>query len=309
MNLGYVLYGYPKKSETWVPLEIAELEKRGHSVKIIDVAKYSTTNINDFYQDAKEIRNLDFLICHWAFTPRLICRLRVPYGILPHAYDIWKDNGATLKETSSHKNCKFVGCDTNYHRSKYIEWGIDKPLLDTPVCCDVDGLYKKKGFLGDKIVTGGRNKEKKGFKYAVTGFPYIHIFGSQSLEEYKKISPTITTHGWLPKEQLRELLDDSWLFVSPNVASADGDADGQCTTIKEALLMELQVLTTPINGNAEYEHVHFSTAEDISKGCNGEVYKQIIKERNTKGRNWCLDNFSPKVCIDKYLCAIETVTK
>jgi hypothetical protein len=100
-------------------------------------------------------------------------------------------------------------------------------------------------------------------------------------------------------------MDDCWLFVSPNVRASDGDADGQCTTIKEALLMELQVLTTDIAGNKEYKHVHFSTVEDIAKGGNGEVYKQIIKERNTKGRQYVLDTFSPKVCISKYISAIE----
>lgn len=209
---------------------------------------------------------------------------------------------------SKSPNCKFVGCDTEYHKSKYIEWGIDKPLMDTPVCCDVEGLYKKNEFLGDKIITGGRNKEKKGFKYAVQGFPSIHLFGNESLKEYKSISPTITCHNWLSKEDLRTLLDDCWLFVSPNVPGADGDMDGQCTTIKEALLMELQVLTTDIAGNSEYKCVHFSTPEDIARGFNGDVYKQIIKERNSKGRQYVIDEFSPKACIDKFTEAIEKCT-
>ena len=299
MNLGYILYGWPQKSQTWIFLEMQELEKRGNKVNIIDVTKPITPEVG------KSIKECEFLICHWSFTGLYARRWGIPFGILCHAYDIWKDNGAVLKVVSESKSCKFIGCDTEYHRSKYKEWGIDKPLLDTPVCCDVESLYKKKEFLGDNILTGGRNKEKKGFKYAVEGFPRIHLFGNQSLEQYKSISPTITLHGWMKKEELRELMDDSWLFVSPNVIASDGDADGQCTTIKEALLMELQVLTTDIAGNAEYKHVHFSTAEDIAKGGNGKVYKQIIKERNTKGRQYVIDTFSPKVCIDKYVSNIE----
>ena len=300
MNIGYVLYGYPKKSETWIDLEIQELQRRGHKINIIDVTLPITGDVQ------KWIKECEFLICHWSFTGLYARRWGIPFGILCHAYDIWKDKGTTLKEVSKSNNCKFVGCDTQYHRMKYQEWGINKPLLDTPVCCDVESLYKKKEFLGDNIITGGRNKEKKGFKYAVEGFPNIHLFGNQSLEKYKEMSPTITCHGWLSKEDLRELLDDSWLFVSPNIPASDGDMDGQCTTIKEALLMELQVLTTDIAGNREYQYVHFSTPEDISKGFNGEVYKQIVKERNTKGRQFIIDNFSPRICIEKYLEAISS---
>lgn len=299
MNIGYVVYGFPKKSETWIPLEIQELEKRGHKVNIFDVSKEIDYNL---------LRQQEFLICHWAISGLHAMRWGIPFSITCHAYDIWKDNGRVLLQVSKSKNCKFVGCITEYHKNKYKEWGIEKPLFITPVCCDIEGLYKKREFLGDLIVTGGRNKDKKGFKYAAEGFPFIHMFGNESLKEYKEISPTITCHNWLPKEDLRALLDDCWLFVSPNVTGPDGDMDGQCTTIKEALLMELQVLTTDIAGNSEYKHVYFSNPQDIAKGAKGEVYQKIIKERNTRGRQYVIDTFSPKVCIDSYLKAIEEVT-
>ena len=70
--------------------------------------------------------------------------------------------------------------------------------------------------------------------------------------------------------------------------------------------MELQVLTTNIAGNREYKYVHFSMAEDISKGIEGEEYKNIVKENNVKGRKYVLETFSPEICIDKYLHAIES---
>jgi len=299
MNIGYVVQGLPK-SQTWIPLEIEEFKKRGHHIEVIDWSKEIRED------DYKRAKGCDFLLAHWSYSGKIVSRWGIPFGVLCHAYDIFKDDGFTLKEVSKSKNCKFVGCDTNYHKSKYIEWGIEKPLFDTPVCCDVNSFFKEEDNLGDKIITGGRNKEKKGFKYAFEGFHNIHVFGSESLNEYKKTYPNITVYGWLSKEDLRELYEDCWLFVSPNVPAADGDADGQCTTIKEALLMELQVLTTSISGNAEYEEVYFSTAEDIARGTNGEVYKQIIKERNTKGRQFIINTFSPKVVIDKYIVAIET---
>lgn len=294
MNIGYVLQGYPVKSQTWIPLEIAELKRRGHHIDIIDVEKKLNPRI---------IKNCDFLLCHFSYQGIVARRWGIPYGILPHAYDIWKDHGAALNIATNSVHCKFVGCDTGYHRMKYNQWGINKPLFDCPVPCDTDFFEKKKKNIGDKIIAGGRNVEKKGLKYAMN-FDNIHLYGGKN-EELLKLNPTAKYLGWIEKEEYRNLMDDAWLFVSPNVRAANGDMDGQCTTVKEALLMELQVLTTNIAGNREYKHVHFSTAEDIAKGINGDEYKKIKKEKNPEGREYVLNTFSPKICIDKYLHAIE----
>lgn len=293
MNIGYVVQDIPK-SQTWIPLEMTELERRGHKITIINVEKPL---------QPKEIKECDFLLCHFSYQGIHARRWRISYGILPHAYDIWKDNGMALKEATKSRYCKFVGCDTGYHRMKYEEWGIDKPLYNCPVCCDTEFFKKKKKTLGDKIIAGGRNVEKKGLKYAM-GFDNIWLYGGKN-EELLKQNPTAEYLGWIKKEEYRDLMDDSWLYVSPNVRAKNGDMDGQCTTIKEALLMELQVLTTNIAGNREYKYVHFSTADDISKGEKGIAYQLIKKERNTKGREYVLNTFSPKICIDKYLKAIE----
>jgi len=297
MNIGYCLQGYPVKSQTWVPLEIEELQRKGHKVDVIDIEKPLQPKI---------IKNCDFILCHFSYQGIYARRWRIPYGVLPHAYDIWKDNGMALKQATQSRWCKFVGCDTGFHRMKYEEWGINKPLYDCPVCCDTDFFKKQKKELGDKIIAGGRNTEKKGLNYAVKGFNNLYLYGGKN-QELKRINPTINYLGWIKKEEYRELMDDSWLYVSPNVRAASGDMDGQCTTIKEALLMELQILTTNIAGNREYQYVHFSTAEDISKGIDGVEYQKIKKEKNPKGRQYVLDNFSPKICINQYLEAIEDV--
>lgn len=294
MNIGYCLQGYPVKSQTWIPLEIKELERRGHHIDIIDIEKPL---------QPKVIKNCDFILCHFSYQGIHARRWGVPYGILPHAYDIWKDQGQALHMATKSRFCKFVGCDTTYHAEKFIDWKIKKPLYDCPVCCDTDFFKKKKPDLGDKIIAGGRNKEKKGLKYAMA-FTDIHLYGGKN-EELLKLNSTAKYLGWIKKEEYRDLMDDSWLYVSPNVKAKDGDMDGQCTTIKEALLMELQVLTTSIAGNRDYWHVHFSTPEDINMGVDGMEYQHIKKEKNSKGREYVLNTFSPKICIDKYLTAIE----
>lgn len=295
MNIGYVLQGYPVKSQTWVPLEIQELSRRGHRVSIIDIEEKLYPKI---------IRDCDFLLCHFSYQGIYARRWGVPYGILPHAYDIWKDEGAALREATKSRHCKFVGCDTGFHKMKYEEWEIDKPLYDCPVCCDTEFFEKKKPKLGDKIIAGGRNTEKKGLKYAM-GFDNIYLYGSKN-DSLKELNKSVKVLGWITKEEYRDLMDESWLYVSPNVRAKNGDMDGQCTTIKEALLMELQVLTTDIAGNREYKHVHFSTPEDIVKGINGTEYQNIEKKKNCRGKKYIMETFSPEVCIDKYLEAIES---
>ena len=294
MIIGYCLQGYPVKSQTWIPLEIAELEKRGHKINIIDVQKQL---------NGKSIKECDFILCHFSYQGIHAKRWGVPYGILPHAYDIWRDQGTALKVALMSKNCKFIGCDTEFHKQKYIEWKIDKPLFDCPVCCDTEFFNKKNKDLGNKIVAGGRNTEKKGLKYT-SKFDNLYLYGGKNRELISQ-NPTINYMGWLDKEKLRDLLDECWLYVSPNVIASTGDMDGQCTTIKEALMMELQVLTTNVAGNREYKHVHFSSPEDIGKGFDGEEYKKIVKKKNSKGKEYILKTFTPKICIDKYLKAIE----
>jgi len=293
MNIGYCLQGYPVKSQTWIPLEIQEFERRGHKVNIIDVTKPLTNDTN------KLIKECEFLICHWSYTGLLTRRWGIPFGILCHAYDIWKDNGLTLREVNKSRNCKFVGCDTEYHRQRYKEWGIEKPLLDTPVCCDTEFFHKNKSELGDKIVAGGRDTEKKGLIYAIKGFNDLYLYGVKN-EEYLKVNESLHLLGWISKEEYRDLMDESWLYVSPNMIASDGNMDGQPTTIKEALLMELQILTTDIAGTSELKYIHLSSIEDIQRG-----KYNIEKKRNSEGRQFILDNFSPRICIDKYISAIE----
>ena len=73
MNIGYVLQGYPVKSQTWIPLEIRELERRGHKVDVIDIEKPL---------NAKVIKNCDFLLCHFSYQGLHAGRWGIPFAVL-----------------------------------------------------------------------------------------------------------------------------------------------------------------------------------------------------------------------------------
>lgn len=293
MNIGYCLQGYPVKSQTWIPLEVKELERRGHHIEIIDVEKPLNRRI---------IKNCDFIICHFSFQGIHAKRWGIPYGVIAHAYDIWRDDGKSLTFASKSKNCKWIAGETQYHLDRYKNWDIDKPQIIIPLATDTELFYKKKN-IGDKVVCGGRFKEKKGLEYAVKGYKDIHVYGKGEsyLRKLKEINPDLTYHGWLSRDGLRDLLDECWLLVSPNLQARDGDMDGQPCVIREAMLMEMQVLTTPIAGIPELKYIHLSTPEEIAKG-----NIEIPKKRNVEGRLLIKNNFSPKIVVDKIMEAIES---
>jgi len=296
MNIGYCLQGQPL-SQTAIQLEMKELSNRGHNVGVIDI---------EIPLDGKFIKNCDFIMCHFAYQGIWAKRWGIPYAVYPHAYDIWKDNGKALKYAISSKNCKWVACESKFHRQKFEEWEIEKPLQLVYGAIDVDFFKRKSKKLGDKVVAGGRLKPKKGLEYAVRGYKDIHIFGKGQtmLDKLQSINPNLRYHGVVSKEKYRSLLEDAYLFVSPNIIAKDGDMDGIPATIMEAMLMELQVLTTPISGIPELSpHVILEDPETIATG-----NVEIPNKRNTSGRDFIRKNNSPKVVVDRIIDGIEKYT-
>jgi len=132
------------------------------------------------------------------------------------------------------------------------------------------------------------------------------LYGDGVDMEYKKfLSDFIeqaTFTGWLSGMQIKELYEDSWLYVSPSIHKGEGAPK----TVMEAMLMELQVLVTPKGGTKYFKGANFlsyePTVEEIK-----EKASSLSKKRNVKGRQWVLDNHHPKVFVDNVLQAIEEV--
>jgi glycosyltransferase involved in cell wall biosynthesis len=125
----------------------------------------------------------------------------------------------------------------------------------------------------------------------------LTIFGDGPLrEDLSKILPDSTCFtGYMNGTELKDLFEESSIYLFPAIVTPDGDSDGIPNTIKEALLMELQVITSPIAGIPELENVSFLS--DWSKI--NEVIKDIPKEANIKGRKEIIKNFSPGNCVNK----------
>lgn len=295
MNIGYGVLDHPiHKLRTWIPLEIEEFRRRGHHV--VPIARGRENELR------QEIKNLDFIIVHFAKRAEQIKRLGVPFGVITHARGIWTDNGKRLINASKHPKCSWVGYVSSFHRDKFIEWGIENKLVYTPICVNTK-LYTRTKDVGNKVLCGARHIPKKGLDIAIRSYPEITCFGDGPLTpKLKEIGTRAEFTGYINSLDLRNLMEDSYLYIFPGIQTPDKDMDGQPTTVKEALCMGLNVITTPIAGTRDLKHVQFCEA-------NPDKIRQLIddtpKVRNTGAEKYIREEFSPKSFVDKVLEEIE----
>jgi len=295
MNIGYFNSRGPNNGiEHWFDLEIEELQKRGHEVRTFYLRGNQPTK--------EDIEWMDIAHFHFAQVANHYKRIGKPYIISPHANDIWCDNGATLISASKNKNCLGITYQSFYHKKKFEEWELDRPLFHLPMCCRIE-LFKRQTSYNPsgKIISGGRLISKKGLD-RLNGAGEVTIFGDGPLKEsLRKELKLATFTGYLNGNQLKDLFEESSVYLLPAIITPDGDSDGLPNTIKEAMLMELPVIASPIAGIPELENISTLNNWDSI----GRILKDFPREPNKKGRVEILKNFSPKVCVDKLIKIIE----
>lgn len=299
MNIGYVLYDYPLPSETWIPLEIEELVMRGHNVKVHRTL-YPYIGLDD----------CDFILSHFAHIALKASQWNKPFGFVAHAWDIWTDDGKKFREVISKPNCKFVGYISEYHKQKFIEWGVpEEKLVFWGACVDVDRLKRRKT-MGGNIICGGRFVDKKGLDIAIRAVPDITVFGEGELApKLKAISNRAKFVGWLDRDEMHSLMEKSWLLIAPSRVSKNGDTEGISTLVLEALCMGLQVITTNVGGNKDLKNysdrVHFVPVDDV------EAIRDLVDvlphTYDLGARNKIAQQRSPKAIVDNLESKIREV--
>jgi len=153
---------------------------------------------------------------------------------------------------------------------------------------------------GKRVIAGGRLIPKKGL-HQLAGVKNLTIFGDGPLkQELEQKLPDAEFVGWLDGEGLRDLMEDSWLFLNPSVVTNDGDREGIPNTIKESLLMNLNCISTSVGGISELDSVDI--LNDWSRI--NSVIENTTRAPNKKGRLEILNTYSPKSCVDRLLEAI-----
>jgi len=282
--------------EHWFDLICDELHAQGHQVK-----QFWFRGNQPSLMDRHE---MEFAIFHFSQVANYYKKLGVPFCIMPSANDCFPDNGATLKKAASHKNCKFITYQSFYHLEKYKEWDIPKPKVYVPMPVRIN-LFKRETPYNPETcsyVAGGRLIPKKGLD-RLTNVENLTVFGDGPLRNMlsRTLHPSTKFTGFLDGKELRDLFEKSTVYLFPATITSDGDSEGISNTIKEALLMELPVICTPIAGNREFENVEFLSNWDNIK----EVLDDAKFERNYKGRQEILRTYSPKSCVKKLLDGIK----
>ncbi|EAZ92860.1 glycosyltransferase [Crocosphaera chwakensis] len=117
------------------------------------------------------------------------------------------------------------------------------------------------------IATTGRLVEKKGIEYSIKAVakqaqitPNLEykIIGDGELRDYfeklireLKMQDKIQLVGWKNEQEIKEILDNSHLFIAPSVTAKDGNQDAPINVLKEAMAMGLPVISTYHGGIPE----------------------------------------------------------
>jgi len=118
-----------------------------------------------------------------------------------------------------------------------------------------------------RLVTVGRLVEKKGIEYAIRAvaafarqYPHLeyHIAGDGPLREplaklvaELEMERHIIFAGDVVQDEVIRLLDQSHIFLLPNITASDGNQEGQTNAVKEAMAMGLMTIAGDSGGNPE----------------------------------------------------------
>ena len=227
MKIGYVCAAFPAPSESWIRVEADALKAAGHEVRVSTLDK------------PRLLTTCNFLVCHFATLAGFANSYAVPYVLIPHARDIWPDDGAQLKRAVlTHRNLVAVGCISSYHRERYVTWGIPEDLLvDYPVAIDVKTFSAKECTLAGRefVGCGGRDVPKKGLPLAWEAWPAAWMFGGK--------------REWLEPKQLASTIERNiWCWLNASVVAPDRDQDGLPCLVLENLSLGRRVATTKVAG-------------------------------------------------------------
>jgi glycosyltransferase involved in cell wall biosynthesis len=305
MNIGMTVPSNPKKLLTryFYELETAELRRQGHKVRWLPLAYIGTA----LTKDSPRIKKLDFIVCHFLEMGINAAKLEKPFCAIYHGPNPLKERLAKKLETID--NCKFIGYEADYHRMMLENWGITKkPIKYVIPPVNVD-LFTREKELGNRVLCGSRLIPVKGIDVAINAVNDIWVYGNgdpKYVEQLREISNKATFVGQLGHKQLKDFLEEGYLYLFPGISSPQvaGRTDGMPTAVQEAMAMELQVIASPVGAIPELPTVHL--VEPDPKLIRKKM-EEIPKERNIKGRNFIRKNFAPKIVIDKLIKDIEEV--
>ena len=169
------------------------------------------------------------------------------------------DNGSLFLPVSKYWKLKLVNLGFPESKIKVHKMGIDTSYF----------RYKKPAKKPTKVLSIGRLFEKKGFYYSILAFKNFlnkntdknivyEIIGSgpeytalNNLIRENKLNNKVRLIGALAKNEIRDYLNSSDIFILPSVTAENGDMEGIPVVLMEAMATGLPVISTFHSGIPE----------------------------------------------------------
>ncbi len=138
-----------------------------------------------------------------------------------------------------------------------------KKMAKLPMGINIEKIPFKPRYLDPsgkvRLLSVGRLVEMKGREYAIKAisrlkehYPIQYDIvgdgplreGLQTLIDELDLHDVITLHGWVSSERLKQMYQDTHLFIHPSVTSSDGNQEGQGVVLLEAQAHGIPVIAT-----------------------------------------------------------------
>ena len=240
---------------------------------------YSNLKIGtEDYLDVRRLFGLRFDVIHSPFsTPQIMDKVyflsklfNTPFTLSFRAHDIYQDNilGEIKERINIIQEASRIITISNYNRL-YLKniLGIGRDIEVVHGSINVDFFRPKEERKSKRsIISVCRIDEQKGLIYLIKACQLLNerkinyectIIG-EGLEKRKLEKlinelqiPNINFINYLPQDEIREYLNRSAVFVLPCVIASDGTRDILANALKEAMAMQLPVITSNICGIEE----------------------------------------------------------
>lgn len=300
INIAYILIAFPVHSETFIINEVRWLKENNYNVTIFTNMDPTKSVEIDFDVDILRFNNIgelerllitheiDLMHTHFIypictnFTYPLAEKLKIPFTVFAHAFDIFIDINAKrnkAKEISRSKYCMGIFTLSNFHKNYLIKQGADKDkIIITKQATEykvkpikpktnkikniisISRFVEKKGL--DTLIDAAKLLENEDFEFSIYGFGEIEDALQAQIRDLK--CNNISIKGELHPSEVITTIANADLLVSPCKVAKNGDMDGFPTVIFEAMAAGTPALATDVS----------AIPEIITDGENGFLTKQ-----------------------------------
>lgn len=271
--------GYKKLLSGITSIVFQFISKPSQTIKYIKYLCTTQTNIwsgLDTYFSMQKLVNKKFDLIHVSFPTYDLLEnayflskfFNCQFSLTFRAHDIYrKSNVESLKKRLSLvKQASGIITISNYNKT-YLKstFGINAEYV---VYDAIDiSLFKPSNVKRKKkILAVGRFVKQKGIVYLLEACNLLHKKGvsyeciligdGPEIKQYKKLIaekniPNIIFKGILTADEVKDELSEASVFVLPCIMAVNGDCDILANVLKEAMAMEIPVITSNIRGVEE----------------------------------------------------------